>query len=292
MEVKAMSQFGKSVVLAAAVVIASAASIAEAYIPSSRTIAIRTAKNNGKGAYSIDQDVQFRAGSESVTLRERWIVQDGENMRVTVVGPANTNYRFDAIYKGGKRTSPDSSGQLKTSNVPVEFLEKYTHARTSDEILNSFVRAGIVPSSFLQPRQRFNPNAKTTHVPEPYVRLGRSNGVVNWVFGAPSPAESSKLLPSAWIEQDGFSLRRIRFSSEAEMSANLYSLQPGNAMFPRERTVTWNGNTAVIRMLSVKPLNAQQVASAMNPASLSANEAKTARLPDQTNVKEFYSRFR
>ena len=76
------------------------------------------------------------------------------------------------------------------------------------------------------------------------------------------------------------------------MTANQYSLQPGNAMFPKERTVTWNGNTAVIRMISVKPLTAQQVASALNPASLTPAEAKSARLPDQSNVKEFYSRFR
>lgn len=265
---------------------------AEAYIPSSRTIAIRTAKNNGKGAYTIDQDVQFRAGSESITLRERWMIQDGDNMRVTVVGPANSNIRFDAFYKSGKRTAPDSSGNLKTANTPVEFLEKYLHARTSDELLGSFVRAGIVPASFLQPRQRFNPNAKVSHIPEPYVRLGRSNGVINWVFGAPTPAESSKQLASVWIEQDAFSLRRIRFQTEAEMNANQYILQPGNAMFPRERVVTWNGNTAVIRLISVKPLAAPQVASALNPASLTPAEAKASKLPDQESVREFYSRFR
>ncbi|RYZ75282.1 MAG: hypothetical protein EOP05_08225, partial [Proteobacteria bacterium] len=180
-------------ILTALLVATLTSATASAYIPSSRTIAIRTAKNNGKGAYSIDQDVQFRAGSESITLRERWIIQDGENMRMTVVGPANQNYRFDAFYKNGKKTSPDSSGSMKTANVPVEFLEKFTHARTSDEILNGFVRAGIVPASFTQARQRFLPNSKNPHVPEPYVRLGRSNGTINWVFGAPTPAESSKI---------------------------------------------------------------------------------------------------
>ena len=265
---------------------------AEAYIPSSRTIAIRTAKNGGKGAYSIDQDVQFRAGSDSVTLRERWIIQDGENMRVTVVGPANSGIRYDAFYKNGKRTTPDSSGTMKTSNASVEFLEKYIHARTSDELLGSFVRAGIIPNSMLQPRQRFNPNAKVAYAPKPYGRLGRSNGVINWVFGAPTPADSSKQLAGVWIEQDAFALRRIRFQSEAEMNANQYGLQPGNALFPRERVVTWKGNTAVIRLVSAKPLTAQQASSALNPASLSPADAKAGKLPDQESVREFYSRFR
>lgn len=280
------------VVLVASVALAFALS-AEAYIPSSRTIAIRTAKNNGKGAYSIDQDVQFRAGSESLTLRERWIIQDGNDMRVTVVGPANSGIRFDAFYKNGKRTSPDSSGNMKTVNAPTEFLEKYVHARTSDELLGYFVRAGIVPANFTQARNRFNPNSKTqTHVPEPYVRLGRSNGVINWVFGAPTPADSSKQLAGVWIEQDAFSLRRIRFQSEAEMNANQYILQPGNAMFPRERVVTWNNNTAVIRLVSAKTLTPAQASSALNPSALAPAEAKANRLPDQENVREFYSRFR
>lgn len=275
----------KHILALVAALVCVAASTAHAYIPSSRTIAIRTAKNNGKGAYAIEQDVQFRAGSDSVTLRESWVVQDGDDMKVTVTGPNNT--RFETVYRAGKKTGPDSSGAVKTAAIPSEFIERFTHARTSNELLQSFVKAGVVPPSFLQERPRFNPNAKNPHSAEPLVRLGRSNGVLTWIFGTPTPVDSSKLLPAAWIEQDAFSLRRLRFPSEAELNANQYVVQAGNFVYPKERIVTWGGNTVAIRMLSVKALPAGAAQSALN-----ASDSKATRLPDQANVREFYSRFR
>lgn len=278
--------------ISAAILLATSAP-AQAYIPSSKTIAIRTAKNSGSGAYAIEQDVQFRAGADSLTVRERWVVQDGETMRVSVTGTGkDANVRYDALYRAMKKTAPDSSGNLKTTAVSSEFLEKYAHARTSTELLQTFVRSGIVPASFLQERAPFNPNSKAPRQPEPLVRLGRSNGVITWVFGQVTPANSSKLLPSAWIEQDAFTLRRLRFPSTAEMNANQFALQSGNMMYPRERTVTWNGNTAVIRLTSVKTLTAQQAAAAVNANAISAADAKAIQLPDQAGVREFYSRFR
>ena len=77
---------------------------AKAYLPSSRTIANRVVKNHGRGYYAIEQEVQIRTASEPVILRERWVVENGENMRLTVASPksAQEAVRFDAIYRGGK----------------------------------------------------------------------------------------------------------------------------------------------------------------------------------------------
>ncbi len=268
-----------------------------AYVPSSKTIAARVARNNGKGLYAIEQDVQFRTGSETATVRERWIVEDGETMRLWVSSTTGTPARFDAVYRDGKRTAPDFSGGIHTSPISSEFTERYSHVRTANDLLRSLVHASVLPQSFLKDRSHFtlareNAETKAELAGEPLVRLGRSGGVVNYVFGEPTPTDVNKNLPGIWIEQDAFVLRRLRFPSQAELTANQYGLQAGNIRFPNQRIITWGDHTAVIRLISVKSVDAKSAASVLNPASITTPEAKAAKLPDQNQVKEFYSRFR
>lgn len=270
------------------------ASHAEAYIPSSRTISSRLAKNSGKGAFVIEQEVQFRSLAEPITLRERWTVENGETMRLSVFAPKSSKdaAKFEALYREGKRTAPDLIGSLKTTNVGGEFIESFQHFRSGKGFLDALVRSRIVPGSFLRERPRPTKADKVVHQPEPYVRLGRTGGVVAWVFGEPSPIESSKLNAQVWIGQDEFLLRRLRFPSQAEMTATNFISSPGSLVFPKERTVTWDNNTVVIRVLSVKPAPAGSAAQALAANSLTAADAKSAKLPEQPQVKEFYSRFR
>lgn len=274
------------------------APLAQAYIPLSKTIASRLVRNNGKGVYAIEQDIQFRTGSETSILHERWIIENGETMRLWVSSAAGgAPARYDAVYRDGKRTAPDFLGGLRTTQTPVEFAERYSHQRSSADFLRSLVRASIVPQSFLKERPRFTmareDQAKKLEVEgEPLVRLGRAGGVVNYVFGEPTPTEANRNLPGAWVEQDAFVLRRLRFPSQAEQSYEQYSLQAGSIRLPSQRVITWNDHTAVIRLISVKSVDSKTAASVLNPSSITAPEAKAARLPDQTQVKEFYSRFR
>ncbi len=271
---------------------------AHGYIPLSKTIASRVARNNGKGVYAIEQDVQFRTGSETSVLRERWIVENGGMMRLWVSSAANgAPARYDAVYRDGKKTAPDFSGGLKTTPTSLEFAERYSHERSGNEFLRALVRAGIVPQSFLKERPRFTiareDQAKKLETEgEPLVRLGRAGGVVNYVFGEPTPTEANKNLPGAWVEQDAFVLRRLRFPSQAEQTFDQYSLQAGTIRLPSQRVITWNDHTAVIRLISVKSVDAKTAASVLSPSSITIPEAKAAKLPDQAQVKEFYSRFR
>jgi hypothetical protein len=283
--------------VAVAVAVASLASTANAYIPTSRTIASRLARNNGKGVYAIEQEVQFRTGSETATLRERWIVENGETMRLWVSSVSGQPARFDAVYRSGKRTAPDFSGNVRSTSIPSEFIERYPHARSSIDFLDSLVRAQILPQSFLRERPHFtmanqNATTKAEVAGEPLVRLGRTAGIVNYIFGEPTPVDTSKNLPGVWIEQDEFSLRRLRFPSQAEVTADQYALQAGTIRFPNQRVVTWNDHTAIIRTISVKSVDAKTASAVLNPASITSMEAKAAKLPDQAQVKEFYSRFR
>lgn len=270
------------------------ASPAEAYIPSSRVISGRLAKNNGKGAYVIEQEVQFRSLAEPLTLRERWIVENGEAMRLYVSTPkaATTPAKFDILYRDGKRTAPDLQGSLKTTHVGPEFIESFQHFRSGRGFLESLVRARILPGSFLRDRPRITSEKNIKYQPEALVRLGRTGGVVTWVFGEPTPVDSAKLSPEAWIEQDDFLLRKLRFPSQAEVTAENFEIAPGNLRFPRERTVAWGENTVAIRLISLKPLATASANQLLAPSALTPADAKGARLPELPQVKEFYSRFR
>jgi hypothetical protein len=275
------------------VLIAVAAFDAHAYIPHSRTIASRLARNNGKGSYAIEQEVQFRTGTETATLRERWVVENGETMRLWVSSTGGQPARYDAVYRDGKRTAPDFNGGIRTANVPAEFIERYSHARTSTDFLNSLVRAQIVPQSFLRDRSKFSmTNAKAEVLPEPLVRLARFGGVVNYVFGEATNPDASKELPAVWIAQDAFELRKLRFPTQAEVTADQYAVQAGTIRFPSQRVVTWNDHTAIIRLISVKSVDSKTASGALSPTSITPMEAKAAKLPDQAQVREFYSRFR
>jgi hypothetical protein len=276
-------------------------STANASIPSTKTIFSRIARHGGKGVYSVEQEVQFRSLAEPIALRERWLIVNGETMLMTLSSPKSSglppseSYRFEAVYRDGKRAAPDVSAARPSAVLrPIsrEFIEPVIYFRSARGLMETLVFAHILPSDFLKDRPRAIPTTgPAKYQPDPYVRLGRSNGVVTWVYGEPTPTDASKLNPEAWVEQDAFVIRRLRYPSQAEVSLDNYTTFANTLRIPRDRTVTWDNNTVTIRVLSVKALP-DSAANQVNAGSITATDTKAARLPDQAIVKEFYSRFR
>jgi hypothetical protein len=270
------------------------ASVSEAAIPSSQTIAARVARGHGKNTYIIEQDVQFRTNAEPLILREKWIVENGERMRLSVSpGPSgagkNTEaVQFEALYFDGKRTGSEALTTGRSAGTGTHFIEGAFHARSGKGFLTTLVHAGVLPASFLKERPRANKVEQIQHNPEPEVRLGREAGAVAWIFGNPSPVEG-RLNPQVWIEQDLFNVRKIRLPDESEIAAERYSAYPGGLRLPRERTYTWNDNVVTVRLVSVRPTSGGQVE---RMAATSSNTGKNTKLPELAQVKEFYSRFR
>ena len=260
-------------------------SVAEAYIPHSRTIIGRLARNQGKGAYAIEQEIEFKQGTETTKVRERWIVDDAAAMRLSVSGPGA---KFVGVYRAKNRVVPDLKGGWSNGVPGAEFVEPFAYARSTSEILRLLNHSGIVPGSFSRERPQFNPNSKTPYTPEPLVRLGRVEGVVTYVFGTPSPADQSK--PGAWIEQDSFLLRKLRFPSNAEVVASHFGSFDSGLKLPKERKITWGDRTATIHVISVKSIPSAQAQKLLSSTTLTPNDAREAQLPEI--AKEFYSRFR
>lgn len=283
-----MGSIAKSVFLFVAFFVCAA----EAYIPHSQTITSRLIRTHGKGAYAIEQDVQFRIGAENIVLRESWIVTDSEAMKLTV-SPApgskiEGNIHFESLYQSGKRVLTDpSSGNVTTAALSLEFIEPVFHSRTSRSFLGSLARSKVVPASFLNERPRPQRIDQVRHTPEPHVRLGRTSGAMAWVFGEPTPA-NGPLNPSVWIEQDMFVVRRLRFPSEAELLADKYANYARELKLPRERTLNWQNHSVNIRLISVRPLSAAQASKALG----SAAALRPGRLPEHAQIREFYTRFR
>ena len=87
---------------------------AMAYIPKAHTIAGRLVRTHGKGAYIIEQDVSFRTNGDPLVLREKWTIESGDVMRVSVSLPQGAKsaepVRFETVYHGGKKTMTDPAG--------------------------------------------------------------------------------------------------------------------------------------------------------------------------------------
>lgn len=269
---------------------------ARAFVPSSHMILGRVARASGKGVYAIEQEVQFRTEMDPIVLRERWIIENGDSMRLFVSGQKGSqeSWRLDAFYRDGKRISSDGT-QIVTAPASSEFIEPIHHFRSAGNIVNWLGRMRIVPAEIARSLgQTRTINRKTSpYAPEPGVRLARAGGVVTWAFGEPSPPQGA-LNPGLWIDQDAFQFRRLRFPSQADVQADRHASFPNGLRLPRERTVTWDNRSALIRVLSVKSLPDNAATQALlSPAALSA-EGRIApmKLPEATQVREFYSRFR
>lgn len=292
---------------------------AEAAIPHSKTIVSRLARNSGRGVYVVEQEVRF-AGPEGLVLKERWLVQNADSMRLIVQGAKQdakpSDFRWDAVYREGRRTATAPAAPIpptaapgalsepgkepRTTNVSGEFFEPYLYYRSSAKYFELFVKNKILPPSAARERARIANINTYKPAPEQAVRLGRTGGVVAWVFGEPTPVDNATAFPGAWIEQDTFLLKKLRLLSQSEMVLSNHTNSGGGLKLARERSIVWKSNdpavteprSATIRVISVKNLPDKSLAPQFSTSSISAGELKSARLPDAPIVREFYSRFR
>lgn len=293
---------------------------ANAAIPHSKTIVARLAKNSGRGVYVVEQELRF-AGPEGIVLKERWLVQNSDVMRLIVQSPKQdlkqaADFRWDAVYREGRRTASSPAapaiasaepGRLsepgkdaKTTAVSAEFFEPYLFHRSSAKFFEAFIKNKILPAAAGRERPRIANINTYKSMPEQAVRLGRSGGVVAWVFGEPTPIDNATAFPGAWVEQDTFLLKKLRLLSQAEMVLGNHANSGGGLKLARERSIIWKSSdsaiteprSVTIRVTSVKNLPEKSLAPQFLISSISPSEIKSARLPEAAIVREFYTRFR
>ncbi len=268
--------------------------LAWAYIPPSRMILGRVSENAGSGIYSIEQEVQIPLGAEPIYLKETWLIENERNLRLTVNGTKDLKdlIHLQFIYVGGQKWQL-KNGRKESTKISEDFVEKYFHFRNAENLIGSLQSLKILPVTLTTRKAAVKKGEEFKYEPESFVRLTRTEGSVSYAFGQPSAVEQKELNPGFWVEQDQFIIRKIRFPSQAEVTAENYTPFARGLNLPKLRTIQWNQNTVTIRLLNVSGKVAKS-GQLFQPNTLDVPYTIKP-LPDasaQTLIEEFYSRFR
>lgn len=273
-----------------------ACSLAQAYIPPYWMILSRSAETHGHGVYLIDQDVVFQHGDDPYIVNEKWTVLSEGTMRLVVSGrkQLQNQIHLTYIYRDGHRYFVDENGVKKTERAPDDWFEPFLHFRQAKSAKSLAIARGLAPPSSAKSEPFKYSQKKPMPEPEGYVRLSRVDGSVSYALGTPTPPNTNELLPGWWLEQDHFFVRKIRFKSQAEVSAQNYK-NFHDLWLARDVQVTWPGKQAKISVNNVVSLGPD----AKNKSSFDPNELNFGKdpsvarvLPDDASIRDFYTHMR
>lgn len=270
---------------------------AHAAIPRASFIVGKVAENCGNGTYVIDQDVHFTTANSNLTLKEQWLVSTDGQMRVTVkpARDAADQVKIQFVYGGGQKTSLTQRGKT-SGNLGEEFVEKFFHTRSRDVYFNMLANLRVLPASYAN--NKVTKTGKDFIYPaEPLSRLTRTAGVITYAFGEAAGSETDTH-PMAWVEQDVFHLRKLRFPSGTIMTADRYGSYARDLALPKFRQIVWgdrsNPKSVTMQVTKVASLPTTKGDKRFQAAGLEFN-SQIAGLSDpemQKLVEEFYARFR
>lgn len=257
--------------------------LAFAYIPPTRVILEKTVENAGTASYQIEKEVRF-SNSEIPTLKETWYVENDRTMRLTVTPimptpPGAVLPKLTVLYINGIKHMM-SGGSKETSKISDEMAEKLFHFRRTESFIQYLNQLHILNSSLSSPQGNLELS-----------RLNRSQGVVTFGIGRAGEEGRKGVSPYVWIEQDTFTLKRIRFSENTEMTANNYQAFPKGLNYPMVVNINWTDQKVRINTLSVSMIKKFQ------PTIFQSAQLEDSRLFQQNlsrwnAVIEFYKRFR
>lgn len=244
-----------------------------AFIPPNDFILKKVIENNGKGAYLVEQTVNLRFPTGTVSLDET-VGIDSENL-ITIY----------------TRSKPDSL-------IKVDFVIKYqNYKRDNGSSVRSLSKEFFEPILFSRNADLLSKKIETlfqlplVDVPN---RFSRHEGVVAFAFGKPTPSDSKIDLPGFWVEQDTFLIRKIRFGSEAYLEQSDFVSSAKGLLIAKNKFIKWDSSEATIQIHKVHEKNK------------SALLNKNLQIPTQTkfkiegldsseiakSIKDFYERFR
>lgn len=267
-----------------------------AFIPPSSMILKRTVENSGSATYAIEQEVQMSLDGESFTWREHWLVENERTLRLTVypVKDQNNNtWSFQAVYVSGQRWILNPARRTDSQKISEEFLERWFHFRNPENMVQHMIYHKMMSAAEVKKMAvPAKPGAEIKYEPESFLRLSRSQGVVNYAFGDISESATSPR-PGLWIEQDQFLVRKVRLLSLVEISAEDYAPYAKGLSFPKVRNIKWSGPAIQIKTLSVvaksnTPANQFQASSLNQPTQFDGVQNSNLK----NALEEFYSRLR
>lgn len=249
--------------------------LSHAYIPKLNTILTRITSNNGaSNSLTLKRTVFFK--EDNLRCNETWYINNADSMKVLVSGKNldQSDWSFEIVYKNGKRQTLSTNGEIKTFPISSEFFEQLMHYRNPGALQNRLQNYQILP------------NKSDTQSPTSYVNLDRHRGTVVYRFGA-QETKNAQPPPLLLIEQDSFLPKRLRLGSQVEVEfSDTTQLDEGAIKQPSQQTIIWKSTTVIAKIESLEKLAANKISSHLK------FENKKSTLPENENIKEFYSRFR
>jgi len=257
---------------------------AHAAIPKASMILQRTSENAGSGIYQIDQEVHFPNGPDTLVLKETWLIENENNMKLVVTGAKELKDQvsFSIQIVNGNRIQSGSS-----KRITEDFIERYFNLRSPESFAQVLAQMKLVPSNVLAKKPVRN-TKEVDSQSESFIRLSRTGGTIAYAIG--TPAAENQDLPGFWIEQDQFVLRKFRLPTGAEIAADKYSSYARGFMYPRTQVLRWGNNQVTIQTISVSARGKETWAQ-FGQKTAQKMEALNA-LPAAALVEEFYKRFR
>lgn len=224
----------------------------------------------GRTSISIDQEVTFKVGKDSLKTQETWQIEGDRNLKVSAVGlePYKENIKVNSLFNSKQKTQVVGKNKIQTQ-VGNDFYQRLLFIRSTDSFMQYLRELGISEK----------------------VRLSRADGRVCIAIGESSLGEDKS--PQIWIDQDDFLIRKIRMPSGTEINLSDYVKVSEDFWIAKTQVIKWGGATATIK---VKTFSTKNVGSIQQfypqtfeaPTTLSFNESGSV----SQVVEDFYKRFR
>ncbi len=262
---------------------------ANAYIPNSEYIMSRIAKSHGKGLYSFEQEVIFQSESETLAVREFWTIADGETMRLTAKA-GTLSLAF--IFNDGKAYFSEDN-KLLARKLSIESLERFFNVRSEKALSDFLLSTKVLTLNPLRLRPRPRDLKLIKPEVDPYLRLVRIGDDPTILISSTVDPKEPSTAAGIWVDQDNYTIRKIRFPSQTEVQASNYQTLSNDLIAPKIRTVTWGTNTVEIRLVKASSLpKSKAVDEQFATSSLSATPLQWGNSTLLPQIKEFYQRFR
>lgn len=265
--------------------------VAQAYIPEYSLIASRASELHGKGTYQIEQEVTYKRDTESFTVKETWLVQTENALRVTLEGrgPLKGLVHGTIVYNEASKLYVDADQSIRSQRLGDDWLEPLFHFRYGKYLRNRLVTLKVTPAETLKDRAPLNSEGDPKYEAPGFIRLSRVGGGIAYAIGLP-PSMGQR--PTLWIEQDQFVVRKYRNAAQEVMKADDYFKADDGFLFPRKRNYKVGAYDVTVNTLSVKsqgksnPTDARFTKAGLNP------NRDGLKLPETEGLREFYLRFR
>lgn len=223
----------------------------------------------GSSIISIEQEVQFKDGVKTYSVKETWLIEGDRNLKLQARGlgelkdAINVNY----LYNNKSRTSFLQKNKSVKSTAP-DFFEKFLAIKSKDSYLGYMKELKIGDN----------------------VRLARAAGQVCFAVG--NISTESDVQPHFWFDQSSFRLSKMRFPSQSEIEFSDYA-EKDKVHYPRTKTISWQGKTVTIKVTKITTKTSSSIQD-FYPEELqpSAPVSLTNFGLAGSVLDEFYTRFR